>query len=167
MLAKMKKWKQGKIKTVYLLAMAVLFLGAYIWRPSFAQTNTTAGQKAANTLDKAKLPENPVDQVGQVTPGIEKQEEFHPFGLISDPKYSSMERISLVVVLIIAVLGLLYAVMLVGQVKKADQGTPRMQEIAAAVREGADAYLAAQFRKISILIIIITLGLYFTYTGHV
>ena len=76
-------------------------------------------------------------------------------------KYTKMEQVGLWVVLIIAVLGLLYAGMLVGQVKKADQGTPRMQEIAAAVREGADAYLSAQFRKIAILIIIITAGLYF------
>jgi K(+)-stimulated pyrophosphate-energized sodium pump len=72
-----------------------------------------------------------------------------------------------VVVLIIAVLGLLYAVMLVGQVKNADKGTARMQEIAAAVREGANAYLAAQFKRISILIVVITAGLYFTYTGKV
>src|SRR5207245_8287852 len=50
----------------------------------------------------------------------------------------------------------LYAVMLVGQVKNADQGTPRMQEIAAAVREGANAYLAAQFKRIAILIVVIT-----------
>src|SRR5437762_12890473 len=98
------KWKQGKIKTIYLLALAVFFLGAYIWRPSFGQNNTTAGQKAANTLDKAKLPPNPVDQVGQITPGVEKQEEFRPFALFSDPKYSSLERISLVVVLVIVVL---------------------------------------------------------------
>ena len=52
--------------------------------------------------------------------------------------------------------------MLVKQVKAADQGTPRMQEIAAAVREGANAYLAAQFRKIGPLIVIITVVLYFT-----
>ena len=52
--------------------------------------------------------------------------------------------------------------MLAKQVKAADQGTPRMQAIAAAVREGADAYLAAQFRKIGPLIIIITIVLYFT-----
>jgi K(+)-stimulated pyrophosphate-energized sodium pump len=165
MLAKTKgKWKQGKIKTAYLLALAVFFLGAYIWRPSFAQT---AGEKAANAADKIKMPANPVDQVGQITPGVEKQEEFHPFAPLRDERYTQVEKIGLWVVLIIAVLGLLYAGMLVGQVKRADQGTVRMQEIAAAVREGADAYLAAQFRKISVLIIIITLGLYFTYTGKV
>ena len=61
--------------------------------------------------------------------------------------------------LLIAVAGLVYAGMLVKQVKAADQGTPRMQEIARAVREGANAYLAAQFRKIGPLIILITIAL--------
>src|SRR5436190_7002205 len=167
MLAKIKKWKQGKIKTAYLLALAVFFLAAYIWRPSFGQNNTTAGQKAAAAVDKAKLPPNPVDQVGQKVEGIEKQEDFVAFAPLRSDKYTKMEQVGLWVVLIIAVLGLLYALMLVGQVKRADQGTPRMQEIAAAVREGADAYLRAQFRKIAILIVIITLVLYFTYTGKV
>ena len=60
--------------------------------------------------------------------------------------------------LLVAVAGLFYAGMLVKQVKQADQGTPRMQEIARAVREGADAYLAAQFRKIGLLIVLITIG---------
>ena len=87
---------------------------------------------------------------------------FAFFSLFSDPKYSQMEIVALMVVLVVAVLGLLYALMLVKQVKAADQGTPRMQEIAAAVREGADAYLAAQFRKIGPLIVVITLVLFFT-----
>ena len=52
--------------------------------------------------------------------------------------------------------------MLVGQVRRADKGTPKMQEIAAAVREGANAYLAAQFRKIGPLIIVITVALWAT-----
>ena len=34
-----RKWKQGKIKTVYLLALAVFFIGGYILRPGFAQNN--------------------------------------------------------------------------------------------------------------------------------
>ena len=73
-----------------------------------------------------------------------------------------MERYSLFAILGVAVAGLLYAGMLVGQVIKADKGTPRMQEIAAAVREGANAYLAAQFRKIVPLILVITALLYAT-----
>ena len=73
-----------------------------------------------------------------------------------------MERYSLFAILGVAIAGLLYAGMLVGQVTKADKGTPRMQEIAAAVREGANAYLAAQFRKIGPLIIVITMALFFT-----
>ncbi len=54
--------------------------------------------------------------------------------------------------------------MLVGQVKNADQGTPRMQEIARAVREGADAYLFRQFRVVGVLIVLITVALYFAAT---
>ena len=115
MLAKTKKWKQGKIKTAYLLILAMFFLGAYIWRPSFGQNNATVGDRTRITVSSSLE-----------AAGGETHQEFHPFGLFSDPRYSSMERISLVVVLIIAVLGLLYAVMLVGQVKGADQGTPRM-----------------------------------------
>ena len=77
-----------------------------------------------------------------------------------------MERISLVVVLLIAVAGLCYAGMLVKQVLRADQGTARMQEIARAVREGANAYLAAQFRKIWPLIVVITVALFCTKWGE-
>ncbi len=72
------------------------------------------------------------------------------------------ERIALLMVLGVAIAGLVYAGMLVKQVKEADKGTPKMQEIAAAVREGADAYLWAQFRKIGPLIVVITVALFFT-----
>ena len=57
---------------------------------------------------------------------------------------------------VVALAGLGYAFLLVGQVKGAPQGTPRMQEIARAIREGADAYLFRQFRIVGVLIIIIT-----------
>ena len=82
--------------------------------------------------------------------------------LLNTAKFPLVERVSLLVVLGVAVLGLLYAGMLVKQVKAADQGTKRMQEIAEAVREGANAYLAAQFRKIGPLIVVMTIALYFT-----
>jgi K(+)-stimulated pyrophosphate-energized sodium pump len=76
-------------------------------------------------------------------------------------KYSSMEKIALIANVIVAFAGLAYAGMLVGQVKNAPQGTPRMQEIAQAVREGANAYLTRQFRVVFILILAITALLYF------
>ncbi len=71
------------------------------------------------------------------------------------------------VVLAIALMGLGYAWMLVGQVLRADTGTKKMQDIAGAVREGALAYLRAQFRKIGPLIIVITVILFFTVRGKV
>ena len=79
--------------------------------------------------------------------------------------FNNLERVCLIVVLVIAIAGLLYALMLVKQVMAADQGTKKMQEIASAVREGANAYLKAQFTKIGPLIIIITILLAVTYTG--
>ena len=88
---------------------------------------------------------------------------FKPFAFL-DPSsnFSSIERVALFIVLGIAVAGLFYALMLVGQVRKADQGTKKMQEIAQAVREGANAYLGAQFKKIAPLIVVIAIILYFT-----
>ncbi len=89
-------------------------------------------------------------------------ESFRFFGFLSDPKYDTMERIALWVVLGVAVAGLLYASMLVGQVIGADQGTEKMREIGAAIREGAIAYLRRQFKAIIGLVFLITAILYFT-----
>ena len=82
--------------------------------------------------------------------------------MLNQSKFPIGEQVALFAVLVVAVAGLLYAGMLVKQVREADQGTPRMQEIARAVREGANAYLAAQFRKIGPLIVVITVALFFT-----
>ncbi|HEV3340905.1 MAG TPA: sodium-translocating pyrophosphatase [Pirellulales bacterium] len=80
--------------------------------------------------------------------------------LLSD-KYANYEKIALLANVAVAIAGLAYALMLVGQVKNAPQGTERMQEIALAVREGANAYLYRQFRVVLILIVLITVALYF------
>ncbi len=79
--------------------------------------------------------------------------------------FNAMEQIGLMAVLAVAVVGLLYAFMLMKQVIAADEGTPKMQAIGAAIREGANAYLTAQFKKIGPLIIIITILLAVTFTG--
>jgi len=123
----------------YLLFMMFLFAAGFIWLPGSAQTSST-----------------------QI---VEVAKKFIPFSLFSDPKYTPLEITALLTVLGIAIAGLLYALLLVKQVTKADRGTKKMQEIAAAVREGANAYLSAQFKKIGPLIIIITILLFLTYQG--
>lgn len=118
--------------------MMGVFAAVYVLRTVFAQTPDTAAEPA---------------------------KRFVPFALFTDPKYSTMEVACLMAVLAVAIAGLLYALLLVKQVMRADQGTRRMQEIAAAVREGANAYLSAQFGRIGPLIILLTILLFATYTG--
>ena len=59
-------------------------------------------------------------------------------------------------------LSIVYAIWATMSVMKADAGTPRMQEIAAAVREGAQAYLKRQYMTIGMVgIVIFALLAYF------
>lgn len=133
-----KRFIQKKnVQKNYLLFMMLLFAFGFIWQ---------------NTKDSSNV--------------SEASHQFVPFSLFWDPKYSSLEIGALITVLLIAISGLLYALLLVKQVTKAPSGTKKMQDIAAAVREGANAYLGAQFKKIGPLIIIITILLFVTYTGN-
>jgi len=59
------------------------------------------------------------------------------------------------VVAVIALLALAVAAVLVRQVLAADAGTPKMQEIAGAVQEGAAAFLSRQFRTLGIFAVIV------------
>jgi len=87
---------------------------------------------------------------------------FHFFSFMTSDHYSQGEKLALWVVLGVAFAGLGYALLLVGQVKNADQGTEKMQKVAAAVRAGANAYLKQQFSKIVVLIGILTVLLFLT-----
>jgi K(+)-stimulated pyrophosphate-energized sodium pump len=60
-----------------------------------------------------------------------------------------------IVVLVIALLALAVAGVLVREVLAASQGSPKMQEIAKAVQEGAAAYLGRQFRTIGVFVVLI------------
>jgi K(+)-stimulated pyrophosphate-energized sodium pump len=128
-------------RNIILVAMATFFVSGYFILPAFA------GSK------------------GPISVPTIAQSTFKAFSLFSDPSYTSFERVALIVVLGIALLGLAYAAFLAREIDKADRGTAKMQAVAAAVREGANAYLAKQFRKIAPLIIIITVVLYVTMTG--
>src|SRR5437016_11507740 len=59
-------------------------------------------------------------------------------------------------------LSIVYAIWATMSVLKSDAGNPRMQEIAAAVREGAQAYLKRQYMTIGLVgIVIFALLAYF------
>ncbi|HEX6146007.1 MAG TPA: sodium/proton-translocating pyrophosphatase, partial [Acidimicrobiia bacterium] len=64
-----------------------------------------------------------------------------------------------------AVLALAVGVVLSRGVLKADQGTQAMQEIAAAIQEGAMAYLRRQFRTIAVILVPLALIVFFTSTA--
>ena len=62
----------------------------------------------------------------------------------------------------VAILGLAYAVFLRSQILREDKGTPKMQEVWGAIREGADAYLRRQLLSILPLIGVLTVALFFS-----
>jgi K(+)-stimulated pyrophosphate-energized sodium pump len=63
-----------------------------------------------------------------------------------------------------AVLAILVGLYLVRGVLAADQGTPTMREIAAAIQEGAMAYLRRQFRTIAIIVVPLAVLVFLTST---
>ncbi len=135
--------------------MALVFGAAVFWHGFTARAaDTTGASMSAITAPAA---------------AAEKQQPyyFEPFRN-HDPAnpnhFTWIEVTALLAVLLIAVGGLVYAYLLAQQVIKADAGTDRMKDIANAVREGADAYLKAQFTKVGLLIVVITIALY--YTSH-
>src|SRR3990172_2491879 len=129
----MLKYLRRKKNIIFLSLIALLFAAGFLWQPKtggvLSQTVTETGRQQS----------------------VERHFEFFSF-----IHYQPLEKYGLMMILAIAVCGLIYAFMLIKQMSSYDRGTPKMQEIAGAVREGANAYLIAQFKKISIFIVIIT-----------
>jgi K(+)-stimulated pyrophosphate-energized sodium pump len=69
---------------------------------------------------------------------------------------SGFEQGAVLTVLVIAILGIVYAFVLRSQILGQDKGTPRMQEVWGFIKDGANAYLSRQFRTIIILIVVLT-----------
>ncbi|MBV9218593.1 MAG: sodium/proton-translocating pyrophosphatase, partial [Methylobacteriaceae bacterium] len=63
--------------------------------------------------------------------------------------------ISLWLIILGGLLSIVYGVMTISQVMGADAGSPRMQEIAGAIREGAQAYLRRQYTTIAVVGIVL------------
>src|SRR5439155_23391489 len=81
---------------------------------------------------------------------------WEPFAFLTSGTYGLGEKLGLLACLVIAVAGLGYAGWLMKQVYAADTGTPAMQKVAQAVREGANAYLRRQFTVVGVLIVVLT-----------
>jgi len=92
--------------------------------------------------------------------------EFQYFSFMTSAAFSLWEKGALWTILGVAVLGLLYAGFLMGQVLRASRGTPKMIQIAEAIQSGSNAYLTQQFKAIAFLILILTGALYFTAQEH-
>lgn len=73
---------------------------------------------------------------------------------------STFEFVAIWCVLIIAVLGLAYALLLRAQILKHDKGNAKMQEIWDGIRQGADAYLNRQLKSIIPLIAVFAVVLF-------
>src|ERR1700733_7814538 len=101
--------------------------------------------------------------------GTTDTKSFQLWDPIRGTDFQWYEKVLLVLNVFVALGGLGYALMLVKQVREADEGTKKMQEIALAVREGANAYLYRQFRVVGVLIVVITVLLYLAahFTGTV
>ncbi len=72
---------------------------------------------------------------------------------------------TLLIVIGAALLAILYAIFTVRSVLSADAGTPRMQEIAAAIREGANAYMRRQYSTIAMVgaVIFVLVGVFLSW----
>lgn len=71
----------------------------------------------------------------------------------------------LYVVILCGVLSVVYAIWATQSVLASDQGNARMQEIAAAIREGAQAYLARQYTTIAIVGVVVFLLAWWLLSG--
>jgi len=120
----------------------------------------TAGILAAAVWSFTAGPES-ITGPGSVSAAAEKGSKITLLEPLVSNKFALYEKVALITNVFIALAGLAYALLLVKQVREADQGTARMQEIAHAVREGANAYLYRQFRVVGLLIVVITVVLFF------
>lgn len=75
---------------------------------------------------------------------------------------TTFETVGIWCVLLIAFLGLGYALMLRRQILKHDKGSEKMQEIWGSIKGGADAYLHRQLKSIVPLIAVLTVLLFFS-----
>src|SRR6201998_1044373 len=63
----------------------------------------------------------------------------------------------------VGVLGLLFAFVMARSVLSSDAGTPEMQAISNAIREGAEAFMSRQYTTIALIAVVLAAALYIGY----
>src|SRR5579884_2708018 len=82
------------------------------------------------------------------------------------PTFGSSEMTLIWVVLASGILSVLMGWVWYRQVASQSAGTPRMEEVGRAIRDGALAYLRQQVRTMVVLVVLLAIGLYFLYQGQ-
>jgi K(+)-stimulated pyrophosphate-energized sodium pump len=81
-------------------------------------------------------------------------------GELAAAAFSGEDRGLVVVIGLVAIVALVFSLVLFREVLSANQGTPKMVEIAEAVQEGAQAYLKRQFKTLSVVVAVVFLLLF-------
>ncbi|MFJ9427552.1 sodium-translocating pyrophosphatase [Streptomyces sp. NPDC101249] len=87
--------------------------------------------------------------------GLSTSQQFDRSTSLAAAVLTDGNRILVVVIAVVALAALVVAGVLVRQVLAAGEGTDRMKEIAAAVQEGANAYLARQLRTLGVFAVVV------------
>src|ERR1700728_2657846 len=90
--------------------------------------------------------------------------QFAAEGSYQNFHLGSTDKAWLVVALVAGLIGIVSGLALMRGVLKADQGTPKMKEIAKAIQEGAEAFLKRQFKVIVIIVVPLAVLIFFTAT---
>ncbi len=80
-------------------------------------------------------------------------------------QFTSFEQMALYGVMVVAVIGVLYALFMRRAVLAAEEGTDQMRDISGQIQEGAQAYLARQFRTILFFLVILAILLFLSGLG--
>ncbi|MCC7146841.1 MAG: sodium-translocating pyrophosphatase [Phycisphaeraceae bacterium] len=143
-----------------LFMMLTFFGGMFFIGQAFGEPGQ--GGYLAQATEIPAVPEAAaaVSAAGSTAEAAAPHSTFKYFSFMTSPTFTTGERAALWMSLGVAFCALLYAGMLVGQVTGADQGTQKMKDIAAAVREGANAYLKRQLTVVAGLIVVLVVVLY-------
>src|SRR5436309_1474588 len=99
------RWLKRHSQQTYLVLLALLFVSAYLYRPSWAQTPSPAPpQPVAPTAPPAPAsPDAGQMKSASIAGGEAAHAPFKYFGFLSDPHFTGSERVLLFVSLAVAV----------------------------------------------------------------